>query len=132
MAGRRSSKGKCRSGKGRARRRVIGLGGSAGAFVAFGLSAPPAHADPLTDLIDLAIDSVASSAASAIPVDLLDPGALDAALAGLIPLSDTATVYDNSRLRGPRIIAQLSGGDIIGSPDWPAWAPAALQARWPK
>jgi predicted ABC-type ATPase len=48
-----------------------------------------------------------------------------------IAQSDTATVYDNSRLRGPRIVAQLSGGDIIGSPDWPTWTSEALRSRWP-
>jgi predicted ABC-type ATPase len=48
-----------------------------------------------------------------------------------IAVSDLATVYDNSRLRGPRIVAQLSGGVVVGSPDWPAWAPNALQSRWP-
>jgi predicted ABC-type ATPase len=54
-----------------------------------------------------------------------------ALVADAIALSDTATVYDNSRLRGPRIVAQLSGGDIIGSPDWPAWTSEALRSRWP-
>jgi hypothetical protein len=33
-----------------------------------------------------------------------------ALVAEAIALSDIATVYDNSRLRGPRIVAQLSGG----------------------
>jgi predicted ABC-type ATPase len=54
-----------------------------------------------------------------------------ALVADAIALSDMATVYDNSRLRGPRIVAQLSGGDIIGSPDWPAWTSEALRSRWP-
>jgi predicted ABC-type ATPase len=54
-----------------------------------------------------------------------------ALVADAIALSDSATVYDNSRLRGPRIVAQLSGGDVVGSPDWPAWTPGALRARWP-
>lgn len=45
--------------------------------------------------------------------------------------ADTATVYDNSRLAGPRVIAQLSGGILIGSPRWPSWTPQALVARWP-
>ena len=53
-----------------------------------------------------------------------------ALVADAIALSDIATVYDNSRLRGPRIIAQLSGGDIIGRPDWSEWAPEALRSRW--
>ncbi len=43
---------------------------------------------------------------------------------------DISTVYDNSRLAGPRVVAQLAGGDVIGSPSWPSWAPQALTARW--
>lgn len=49
-----------------------------------------------------------------------------------VALSDVATVYDNSRLRGPRIVARLSGGMTIGSPDWPAWTPGTLRSRWPE
>jgi predicted ABC-type ATPase len=49
-----------------------------------------------------------------------------------IALSDITTVYDNSRLRGPRIVAQLSGGEVIGAADWPAWAPEILRSRWPR
>lgn len=45
--------------------------------------------------------------------------------------SDTATVYDNSRLTGPRIIAHMSGGEIVGTVSWPAWAPEVLRSRWP-
>jgi predicted ABC-type ATPase len=52
-------------------------------------------------------------------------------VADAIASSDIGTVYDNTRLRGPRIIAQLSGGETIGSPDWPAWAPEPLRSRWP-
>jgi predicted ABC-type ATPase len=44
---------------------------------------------------------------------------------------DISTVYDNSRLAGPRIVAQLAGGEVIGSPAWPPWAPVPLTARWP-
>jgi predicted ABC-type ATPase len=43
---------------------------------------------------------------------------------------DISTVYDNSRLAGPRVVAQLAGGEVIGSPSWPAWAPETLTARW--
>ncbi|MGB9223749.1 zeta toxin family protein [Mycobacterium sp.] len=43
---------------------------------------------------------------------------------------DSATVYDNSALKGPRIVAQMSGGHLIGAPDWPAWGPPPLAARW--
>jgi predicted ABC-type ATPase len=54
-----------------------------------------------------------------------------ALVAGAIALSDITTVYDNSRLRGPRTVAQLTGGDLVGSPDWPAWAPEPLRSHWP-
>jgi predicted ABC-type ATPase len=51
-------------------------------------------------------------------------------VADAIALCDTATVYDNSRIRGPRIVARMSGGEIIGSPSWPDWTPEALRSRW--
>jgi predicted ABC-type ATPase len=54
-----------------------------------------------------------------------------ALVAEAIALADTATLYDNSRLEGPRIVAQLSGGEIVGAPTWPAWAPQPLSSRWP-
>ncbi|WP_197377290.1 AAA family ATPase [Mycolicibacterium baixiangningiae] len=44
---------------------------------------------------------------------------------------DSATVYDNSGRKGPRIVAQFAGGDPIGAPAWPAWTPAPLRTRWP-
>jgi predicted ABC-type ATPase len=53
-------------------------------------------------------------------------------IAEAIAVSDIATIYDNSRLRGPRIVVQVSGGDIVGSADWPVWTPAELRSRWPK
>jgi predicted ABC-type ATPase len=52
-------------------------------------------------------------------------------VADAIARCDTATVYDNSTLRGPSIVAQMSGGDIIGSPTWPAGTPDPLRSRWP-
>lgn len=48
-----------------------------------------------------------------------------------MPTVDTATVYDNSRRRGPRIVAQMTAGTMIGSPSWPSWTPAPLVERWP-
>jgi predicted ABC-type ATPase len=50
-----------------------------------------------------------------------------ALVADAIAQSDTATVFDNTRLVGPRIVAQMSAGEIVGSPCWPAWTPEALQ-----
>jgi predicted ABC-type ATPase len=47
-----------------------------------------------------------------------------------VALSDIATVYDSSRLRGPRIVARLSGGLTVGSPEWPAFTPEHLRSRW--
>jgi len=52
-------------------------------------------------------------------------------VARAITLSDTATVYDNSRRKGPRIVAQFVGRDIIGAPSWPDWTPPVLSSRWP-
>jgi predicted ABC-type ATPase len=52
-------------------------------------------------------------------------------VAEAITRCDQATVYDNSGLKGPRIVAQMSDGFIVGSPTWPDWTPQALQSRWP-
>ena len=45
--------------------------------------------------------------------------------------SDTATVYDNSKRKGPRIVARISGGVVVGTPSWPDWTPEPLRSRWP-
>ncbi|HEY5846781.1 MAG TPA: zeta toxin family protein [Nakamurella sp.] len=45
--------------------------------------------------------------------------------------ADSTTFYDNSRLDGPRIVATLSGGQVVGHPTWPDWASTALRSRWP-
>lgn len=47
-----------------------------------------------------------------------------------IARADATTVYDNSSLKGPRIVAQMTSGLIIGSPTWPAWTPRELSSRW--
>jgi predicted ABC-type ATPase len=54
-----------------------------------------------------------------------------ALVAEAIAQSDSATVYDNTRLDGPRIVAQMSEGHIIGSPSWPVWTAGPLQSSWP-
>ncbi|HEX2284555.1 MAG TPA: AAA family ATPase [Mycobacterium sp.] len=54
-----------------------------------------------------------------------------ALVADAMALCDSATVYDNSGLAGPRIVAQLAAGEVIGSPRWPAWTPRPLTSRWP-
>jgi predicted ABC-type ATPase len=51
-------------------------------------------------------------------------------VAEAITLADTATVYDNSRRAGPRAIAVLSHGFVVGNPSWPGWTPDALTFRW--
>jgi predicted ABC-type ATPase len=53
-----------------------------------------------------------------------------ALVAATINRCDSTTVYDNSALKGPRIVAQMSDGHVIGSPDWPTWAPQELASRW--
>jgi predicted ABC-type ATPase len=49
-------------------------------------------------------------------------------LATAIIRCDSATVYDNSGLDGPRIVAQMNDGFSVGSPTWPAWTPDVLRS----
>jgi predicted ABC-type ATPase len=49
-------------------------------------------------------------------------------VATAISRCDFTTVYDNSGLKGPRIVTQLNEGFVVGSTDWPAWTPPALRA----
>jgi predicted ABC-type ATPase len=49
-------------------------------------------------------------------------------VAAAITRCDSTTVYDNSGLEGPRIIAQMYDGFLVGSSAWPAWAPGALRS----
>ncbi|MBU8813135.1 zeta toxin family protein [Mycolicibacterium goodii] len=44
--------------------------------------------------------------------------------------ADIATFYDNSAVKGPRMVAQLTGGFVVGSATWPAWTPRVLRSRW--
>jgi predicted ABC-type ATPase len=46
--------------------------------------------------------------------------------------TESATFYDNSTTKGPRIVAQVAGGFVVGSPTWPKWTPAALLSAWPR
>jgi len=53
-------------------------------------------------------------------------------VAEAIVLADTTTAYDNSRRRGPSVVAEFSHGFVVGNPLWPDWAPEALTLRWPR
>src|SRR6202035_5331139 len=81
MAGRGSARRSQRSSKDKARRRrrSIGLGGGAGAFLAFGVSplasVPPAHADGLDVVIDPIINSILGSVAGLDALAGVDPPA---------------------------------------------------------
>src|ERR1700722_2225064 len=94
MAGQHSKKNRAAKGKGRGR--ALGLGGSAGAFLAFGLSplaglaaAPAAHADGLDAIIDPILNSILSSVTSFDALLGVDPSSLgDLAL----PTADVAAV----------------------------------------
>jgi predicted ABC-type ATPase len=46
--------------------------------------------------------------------------------AAAIVRCDSATVYDNSASKGPRIVAQFAAGYLVGAAAWPAWTPQAL------
>lgn len=41
---------------------------------------------------------------------------------------NSTTVYDNSRIEGPRIVAQLHDGFLVGSAEWPTWTPDVLRS----
>src|SRR6202453_4447458 len=95
MAGKRSGKKNQRSAK-KTSGRALGLGGSAGAFLAFGLSplaglasAPPAHADGLDVIVDPILNSILGSVTSFDALLGIDPSSLgDLAL----PTADVAPV----------------------------------------
>lgn len=52
-------------------------------------------------------------------------------VADAIARCDQSTVYDNSQLKGPRIVAQMTEGFPVGSTVWPDWTPRDLAERWP-
>src|ERR1700730_5869989 len=101
MAGQRSSKNnQSAKAKARRRRRAIGLGGSAGAFLAFGLyplaGAPTAKADVFDDILDTVVGSAASSAVTAVnPTDFLDPGAFSGLLTDLSTPAGWETLFND-------------------------------------
>jgi predicted ABC-type ATPase len=52
-------------------------------------------------------------------------------VATAITRGDSANVYDDSALEGPRIIADMSGGHLVGAPDWPQRVAHVFASRWP-
>ncbi|GGG23202.1 hypothetical protein GCM10007304_41240 [Rhodococcoides trifolii] len=57
-------------------------------------------------------------------------GRLWALVARAAPHCDTTTFYDNSTVRGPRVVARVVGGVAVGHLEWPSWTPRALTDRW--
>ena len=99
MAGRHNNKRNQRSRKAKAnRRRMLGAGTTAGAFLAFGMTplaaAPAAHADEFDVIIDPIINSILGSITSLDAFVGIDPStALD--LGGLaLPATDAALASD--------------------------------------
>ncbi|MFZ1164726.1 hypothetical protein, partial [Mycobacterium sp.] len=114
MAGRRGCKWSRGSRQAAARRRGVGLGASACAFLAFGLaplaSTPPAHADVLDVVVDPILNPLQQALAGVgDAVSLIDPTAGLDAVAGLDPAAmlsglDFGVVVDPA--------AVLSGVDV--------------------
>ena len=52
-------------------------------------------------------------------------------VASAVVRADAATVYDNSHIEGPRIVARFVQGIALGVIAWPAWTPAPLETAWP-
>jgi predicted ABC-type ATPase len=51
-------------------------------------------------------------------------------VAAAITRCDSTSVYDNSGLKGPHIVAQMNDGFLIGSAAWPPWTPDPLRSGW--
>lgn len=47
-----------------------------------------------------------------------------------IGCTDEATVYDNASGVAPAIVAEFTGGTLVGDARWPDWAPATLRDSW--
>ncbi len=43
---------------------------------------------------------------------------------------ETAAFWDNSTLDGPDLVAELAQGQLLASPKWPSWTPAAIIGCW--
>src|ERR1700730_10305263 len=101
MAGQHSKKNR-QSGKAKAprRSRAIGLGGGAGAFLAFGLyplaGAPTAKADVFDDILDTVVGSAVSSAVTSVnPTGFLDPRALSRTATDLSTPAGWETLFND-------------------------------------
>lgn len=46
--------------------------------------------------------------------------------------ADVATVYDNSGIAGPRVVARFVGGAPVGAVQWPPFTPESVRAAWPR
>jgi predicted ABC-type ATPase len=44
--------------------------------------------------------------------------------------ADSAAFWDNSRLDGPLLVAEIEKGMLLSTPKWPSWTPVALSERW--
>lgn len=42
----------------------------------------------------------------------------------------SASFWDNSKLDGPVLVAELVNGQLLSPPRWPSWTPDVLTARW--
>src|SRR3984957_20795908 len=95
------------------RRRVVGLGGGAGAFLAFGMSplagAPPAHADEF----DVIIEPIINSILGALATGLGALGAADVAGTSGVGAVDSVSVWPTDALPvlAPDPSAAVSGVD---------------------
>lgn len=52
-------------------------------------------------------------------------------VADAIEMADTATVWDNSGIIGPKQVALFGRGLAVGATSWPSWTPPVLVRRFP-
>jgi len=52
-------------------------------------------------------------------------------VAGAAEKVQSAAFWDNSRLDGPKLVADFANGQLLAVPKWPSWTPGILTGHWP-
>jgi predicted ABC-type ATPase len=105
---------------------LIDEAASAGYYVALHVLMVP------EDLAVARVDYRKANGGHSVPVDKIRQRyrRLWASVIDAVPKAGSATFWDNSQLDGPRRVAMFIEGITVGTPEWPAWAPEALNDRW--
>lgn len=85
------------------------------------------------DLAVARVDYRVLSGGHGVPVDKIRGryGRLWPIVATAVAKAGSATFWDNTQPDGPQRVATFIEGIVVGTPEWPSWAPEALTDRWP-